>query len=442
MNDIRLEIPYNYKARDYQVGFWEQMRDKKRAILVWHRRAGKEKTCWNYLVAQAIKKPGIYYYLFPHFSQGRKILWDGGDKAGFRFLNHIPKELIDGNINSTEMKLRLKSGSLIQIIGTNNMDSIVGTNPIGCVFSEYSLQDPNAWTLIRPILRENGGWAVFNFTPRGANHAKELLDMAEKRDDWFTQVLTVEDTKAISAADIQKERDEGMSEDMIQQEYYCSFTLGVEGSYYSRYIQQAKDEERIGYVPYNKQMRVNTAWDIGYGDSCAIVFFQVVGDAIRIIDYYENNGEGLPHYAEKIFKKPYLYDRHFAPHDIDSHAFSSGMSAKEVGYTLGINFVTLPTLKIRVEEGIEAVRGLFPRFYIDQNNCKHLIKCLENYRKEYDADREVYKEKPRHDKFSHGSDAIRYMAIGVKMYLNSKENEITDKQAEQWFREFNPKFEF
>ena len=144
MNDIRLEIPYNYKARDYQVGFWEQMRDKKRAILVWHRRAGKEKTCWNYLVAQAIKKPGIYYYLFPHFSQGRKILWDGGDKAGFRFLNHIPKELIDGNINSTEMKLRLKSGSLIQIIGTNNMDSIVGTNPIGCVFSEYSLQDPNA----------------------------------------------------------------------------------------------------------------------------------------------------------------------------------------------------------------------------------------------------------------------------------------------------------
>src|SRR5271166_3060490 len=204
-NELRVKLPINYTARPYQAACWDAMKGgKKRAVLVWHRRAGKEKTCWNYLIMQACKRIGIYYYFFPHFSQGRKILWDGVDREGFRLLHHIPNEMIDGNPNSTEMKVRLKNGSLIQIIGTNNIDSIVGTNPIGCVFTEFSLQDPVAWTLIRPILRENGGWAVFNFTPRGANHGKELYDMASRNSDWFSQLLTVEDTGVLTDTDIQK----------------------------------------------------------------------------------------------------------------------------------------------------------------------------------------------------------------------------------------------
>lgn len=416
------------------------MRDKKRAVLIWHRRAGKEKTCWNYLIAKAVQKVGIYYYLFPHFSQGRKILWDGVDKDGFRLLNHIPQELVDGSPNSTEMKVRLKNGSLIQIIGTNNIDSIVGTNPVGCVFSEYSLQNPVGWQLIRPILVENGGWAVFNFTPRGANHAKDLYEMAKTNPNWFCQLLTADDTKVVSTEDIQAERDAGMSEDFIQQEFYCSFTLGVEGSYYAKYMQECRDEDRIGNVPWNKQARVYTAWDIGYGDSCSIIFYQVIGQEIHIIDYYENHGEGLPHYASILKDKPYIYADHFAPHDIDSHAFSSGMSAREVGSSLGIKFITLPTLKLRLEDGIEAVRGLFPRVWIDETKCKYFIKCLENYRKEFDERLEVYKERPRHDKFSHGADAMRYLAIAVKLNVDSAKSGISDKQSEEWFQKYNPRF--
>ena len=153
--EINVELPHNYNWRPYQLPFWQAMDSgKKRAVLVWHRRAGKEKTCWNFLIMKACQKVGVYYYFFPHFSQGRKILWDGVDKDGFRLLHHIPQDLIDGSPNSTEMKIRLKNGSLIQIIGTNNIDSIVGTNPVGCVFTEYSLQDPIAWQLIRPILVE------------------------------------------------------------------------------------------------------------------------------------------------------------------------------------------------------------------------------------------------------------------------------------------------
>ena len=440
--EINIQLPHAYKCRDYQAPFWRAMRDGvKRAVLVWHRRAGKEKTCWNYLITQAVKKVGIYYYFFPHFSQGRKILWDGVDKDGFRLLDHIPKDLILGTPNSTEMKVRLKNGSLIQIIGTNNIDSIVGTNPIGCVFTEYSLQDPVGWQLIRPILVENGGWAVFNFTPRGSNHGKDLYDMANKNDNWFCQLLTVKDTSIISEADIDAERQAGMSEDFIQQEFFCSFTLGIEGSYYARYMSEAREEERVGNIPWDKQSRVYTSWDLGYGDSTAIVFYQIIGNEIHVIDYYENHGEGLPHYVGVLKDKPYIYGEHYAPHDIDSHAFSSGLSAREVASALGIKFITLPTLKLRLEDGIEAVRGIFPRIWLDESKCKQLIKCLENYRKEFDDRLETYKERPRHDKYSHGADAFRYLAIAVKMHIDAGKAGVSDAQSERWFQQFNPRFE-
>lgn len=439
---IDLVIPHNYACRDYQEPFWQAAKDGfKRFVLIWHRRAGKEKTCWNFMIMKACQKVGVYYYFFPHFSQGRKILWDGVDKSGFRFLQHIPKELIEGYPNSTEMKIRLKNGSIIQIIGTNNIDSIVGTNPCGCVFSEYSLQDPVAWQLIRPILVENGGWAVFNFTPRGANHAKDLWSMAQGNPEWYCQLLTVEDTEVVSLKDIQSERDAGMSEDFIQQEFYCSFTLGVEGSYYAKYMEESRDEGRVSNIPWNKQQSVCTAWDIGYGDSCSIIFFQIAGQELHIIDFYENHGEGLPHYASVLKSKPYIYADHYAPHDIDSHAFSSGMSAKEVGAELGLKFITLPTLKLRLEDGIEALRGIFPRLWFDEKNCKHLIKCLENYRKEFDTKLQVYKERPRHDQYSHAADAARYLAIAVKKYVDGGKAGVSDDQSERWFKQFNPRFE-
>lgn len=418
----------------------------KRAVLVWHRRAGKEKTSWNYMIMQASLKVGTYYYFFPTFAQGRKVLWDFIDKSGFRVLDHIPKEMIFGNPNSTEMKIRLRNGSLIQIIGTDNIDSIVGTNPSGCVFSEYSLQNPNAWTLIRPILVENGGWSVFNYTPRGANHGKEMFDMARSNPAWFCQLLTVDDTtneqgvRIISDKDIQAERDAGMSEDYIQQEFYCSFTLGVEGSYYAKYMQDARDENRISNIKVDKQQRVHTAWDIGYGDSCAIIFYQIVGNEIHIIDYYENNGEGLSHYAEVLEGKKYLYGDHFAPHDIESHAFSSGLSAKEVGLDLGIKFITLPTLKMSIESGIEAVRGIFPRIWIDEKRCLKLIKCIENYRKEFDERHNVYKTRPVHDWASHGADCLRYASLAIKLYSDRAKGP-SDDEVERLRDKYQPRFD-
>lgn len=220
-------IPYNFTPREYQLPFLQAMDGGcKRAVLVWHRRAGKDKTVWNYMVKRAVEQVGTYYYILPTYNQGRKIIWDGMDKDGFRFLDHVPHGIQNGKPNESEMKIELKNGSVIQVIGSDNIDRIVGTNPIGVVFSEYPLQRANVWDFIRPILAENGGWAVFDFTPRGMNHGWKVLQQAREQDDWFAQVLTVDDTGAIERDVLAQERAE-MPEDLYEQEYMCKFVEGA-----------------------------------------------------------------------------------------------------------------------------------------------------------------------------------------------------------------------
>ena len=218
-----ITIPHNFIPRSYQLPIFRAMDNGiLRGLLLWHRRGGKDKTCLNYMIKRMMKRVGIYYYFFPTYSQGKKILWDGIDGAGFKFLDHFPEELIM-NKNSSEMKITLLNGSLFQIVGTDNYDSIVGTNPVGSVFSEFALQDPTAWDYMRPILLENKGWALFPYTPRGYNHGHTLYNMAMASDRWYCEKLTVEDTGVMTKADMAAEKEEGMSDGMIQQEYYCSF---------------------------------------------------------------------------------------------------------------------------------------------------------------------------------------------------------------------------
>lgn len=214
-------LPHNFTPRDYQLPVLQAMDSGyKRGVCVWHRRAGKEKTFLNYQIREMYHRVGYYPYFFPTFKQGRKVLWNGADKAGFRFMDHFPKEIIKRK-NDTEMLVELKNGSIWQLIGTDNYDAMMGSNPIGCIFSEFSLQDPMAWEFLRPILMENDGWALFNFTPRGYNHAKELYDMAVANDKWFCQMLTVDDTGVLTAEQLDEERKAGMSEEKMQQEFWC-----------------------------------------------------------------------------------------------------------------------------------------------------------------------------------------------------------------------------
>ena len=220
-----ITIPHKFTPRTYQLPFLEAMDSGyKRAFLIWHRRAGKDKECFNFMVKKSFERVGTYFYFLPEYAQAKKVIWDNIDNDGFKMLDHIPKEVIK-SINKTELKIDLVNGSVIQLLGADTFDkSGVGTNPVGVVFSEYPINRPEIWGFVRPILKVNGGWAVFNGTPRGQNHAYELLKMAEGLPEtWFTQILTVDDTNVLSKEDIEQEKAEGMPQDLIDQEYYCKF---------------------------------------------------------------------------------------------------------------------------------------------------------------------------------------------------------------------------
>lgn len=412
-----ITLPFEYTPREYQIPLFQAIDSGyKRAAVLWHRRSGKDKTLINLVAKKMYERVGTYFYFLPTYNQGKKIIWNGMDKTGYKFLEHIPRAL-RARTNDTDMLIETKNGSIFQVVGTNNIDSIVGTNPIGCVFSEYSLQDPKAWDFIRPILAENGGWAVFNYTPRGHNHGFDLWNLATgSPDTWFTQKLTVEDTKAIPQDIIDRERIEMHAkygnDSLFLQEYYVSFEAPVEGAYYANQILKAEEEKRITNVPVETAVPVNTYWDLGIGDATSIWFTQEVGMEIRVVDYYEASGEGLAHYARVLNEKGYVYGKHTAPHDIEVKELGSGKSRLETARGLGINFQVAP--KLSLEDGIEAVRNIFSKCYFDQKRCQRGIDALKSYHKEYDEDNKIYKSHPEHDWSSHGADAFRYFAVSYK----------------------------
>jgi hypothetical protein len=420
-----------FVPRDYQLPIFDAIENKgyKRVIAILPRRAGKDVAAFNLCVRCALRKPSTYYYLFPTFTQAKKVIWDSITNQATRFIDYCPDELCESK-NSSELKIRLKNGSLIQLVGSDNYDSLMGTNPSGCVFSEYALQDEKAFHFLKPALLANDGWALFISTPRGKNHLWSLYNIALNNPEWFAYKLTVDDTKHISHEDIQSERDEGiLSEDLIQQEYFCSFELGIEGAYYTRYIDRMRLKGQIGQVPWESGFKVHTAWDLGVRDSTCIIFFEVIGQTIRIIDYYSNAKEGLEHYVKVINSKPYNYGRHIAPHDISVREFGSGMTRLEKAKDLGINFTIASN--ISVVDGIEAVRTSLPKIWIDEVNCKDLIVSLENYRQEYDSKRKVYKDHPLHDYSSHAADAMRYLCVS----LAKTRDGVTPEEIDRRYRE-------
>lgn len=438
-----ITLPHNFEARPYQYEVMSKFHSGiKRIVLVWNRRAGKDTTAWQLMIMSAYEKKGIYYYVFPTFAQGRKVLWDGMTNTGFKFIDYIPKALV-ANVNNQEMKIRLTNGSLIQVVGSDNYDAVMGTNPSGVIFSEYALQNPNVWQYMRPIVDANDGWAMFIFTPRGSNHAKDIYDtglMPQNKNKWFCQCLTNNETKIFSDQQIQEMRDEGMSEDMIQQEIFCSFTLGIQGSYFAKYMEQARNDGRICNVPHDKHGRVFTSWDLGFGDSTSIIWFQIVSNEVHIIDFYEDHGKELAFYAKILADKPYIYDKHFVPHDVSKHELSTGLSVREVGSALGLQFTILPTLLVSHSDTIECCRGIFPRIWIDEKKCQHLIRALENYRCEYDEGKQMYKPKPVHDKWSHASDSFRYLSLAVRRHVDQGKGGPGDDWVEGMLNKYQPKF--
>ena len=319
-NITTIRLPFNFTPRPYQKRLYNCIADGYlRAVTAWHRRAGKDKTMINIMAKEAIKRVGSYYYFFPSYKQGRRILWDGMDRDGFPFQGHIPKEIRD-KTNDQEMRIKLKNGSLIQIVGTDDIDAVVGSNPVGCVFSEYALQKPDAWTFIRPILAENGGWAIFNSTPRGLNHFHEIYQTAKREPDWFSELLTIDDTGVLTEADIQKERDEGMSESLIRQEYYCDFSASAENILISLDIVLESSKRENLEASYNFAQVVMGVDVARFGDDQSVIY---VRQGLHSVDILKYRNLDLMGFASKIIEAAERYNVDFVY--VDSVGIGAGV---------------------------------------------------------------------------------------------------------------------
>ena len=402
---------------------WESLEAGcKRAISVWHRRSGKDEVALNWTATQAMQIPATYWYLLPQSNQARKAIWDAVDRhTGKRRIDTIFPHKIRETTREQEMLIRFKTGSTWQVVGSDNYNALVGSGPYGIVYSEYMLSDPNAWSFIRPILMENKGWAIFNGTPRGRNHMHSMYEMARKESDWFAQLQTVADTRIFTPEDLERERREIAAErgndeadNIIRQEYFCSWDAAIPGSYYGKIIAEMETEGRVTEVPYNPTNPVVTAWDLGVGDSTAIWFVQQSKFGLKVIDFYENSGVGADHYAQVLKEKDYHYDYHILPHDADDREWGNNATSRvDVLKSLGIKPLRI-LKRASIDDGINAVRVVLPICYFDQSKCDRGLNALRQYQKRWDDKLKIFSQAPLHDWTSHAADAFRYLAQGLK----------------------------
>ena len=457
---INIDIPYLFSPRSYQEPCMAYIDEGGlRAVTPWHRRAGKDQTWLNQTIKMMCRKEfcGTYLYIFPNLVQGRRDLWDAKTSpasGGRPFRAHFPPDLVM-ETSETEMQITLRPmphqnpqpisdghggtkyvGSIFQVMGTDkrSLDNIRGINCAAAVFSEFSDHDPTAWSMIiEPVLLENGGWAAFDFTPKGKNHAYDIYQYALKDPTWFAQLLTVDDTRRdgpgedgsriMSQADIQGLRDRGVAEEIIQQEYYCSFDGFLHGTIFGDLLRKSHAEGRVCDVPYDPRLPVGTMWDIGYGDMTAIWFYQIrPGGAICFIDYYANNRQGADHYVRVLRDKGYIYGLVILPHD--AKWFAEGGTGEYLFQSLCRNVKAADLVSIQL--GIDTARRMFPRFYFDQVKCNTRpypkipsgLESLAGYHRSWNEERQEFSREPVHDQYSHGASALRTGCIGWEEHMS------------------------
>ncbi len=421
---MSLIVPHNFHPRGYQRPVFEALeRGVTRLLLAWHRRSGKDRTALAATATQMHERVGAYVYILPTYSQGRRTIWDALDREGRPFLDVFPAGII-ADRNEVEQQVVLTNGSRLHVVGSDQIDRLMGVNFAGAVFSEFALQRPSAWDLLRPIAVEADAWVLFCSTPRGRNHFWQMYERARQDPAWFCSRQTVAETRrdapgedgspVISGEEVDRERKEGMPDELIEQEFYCAFTTAMEGSYYGKLLDAAEAAGRIGTIPWNPGRPVTVALDIGYAESTACWFSQLAGPAGGwcLIDYEEVSGLALPDIIRVLRQKPYLYDQFVGPHDLAVTEFGSGQSRLEVARALGVDFTIAP--KLSVAEGIDAVKRALPRMYIDRGKCARGLEALAAYRRTWNEATRMFSERPEHSWASHAADALRYLCVGAR----------------------------
>lgn len=359
-----------------------------------------------------------FAFIAPYLKQAKDIAWDYVK----RFAGVIP----GASFNESELRVDLPGDRRIRLYGADNPDSIQGIYLDGVVMDEYQLTTPRLFTqIIRPMLADRKGWVIFSGKPLGHNHFFDLYRKMQADDSRLVRLYRASETQILSAEELQDMRvgPPGMSEDEYQQELECSWEAAVQGAYYARQMEAIRQQGRIRTVPWQPAIPVNTYWDLGISDYTSIIFAQPAGREIHVIDYLQANGHELAYYAAEIQRKPYIYGEHVLPHDGGALELGTGKTIADqlrgllrgAGVAGGLDRIRVRVLPPGdVTPGIEASRRLLSRCWFDEAKCRQLIDALSLYRQGWDEKRQMFKDKPEHDDYSHGADAFRYMAVGMR----------------------------
>ena len=416
-----IDVELDYKPRDVFLDFHE--RQERWAVIVAHRRCGKTVACINDLIYKALvdgKEDGRYAYLAPYYAQAKSIAFD--------YLMKFSAP-VRANHNVSELWVELINGARIRLFGADNADSLRGLYLDGVVLDEFADMKPSIWgAVLRPLLSDRRGWATFIGTPKGHNQFWEIYNNATKDNAWYVKTLRASQTGLIPQDELDDAK-KMQTQDQYLAEWECDFESAIIGAYYGKEMRQLTDQGRITDIEYDPMFPVHTAWDLGYSDDTAIWWFQVVHGEIRMLDYHSSNGQPVAFYAGIIAirekERDYVYGTHYLPHDARAKTLASNRSIiEQLSDKIALKSMKIvPSLSL--QDGIQATRLALTRAWFD-HRCEDGIECLRQYQREYDEDKKVFRDKPRHDWTSHGADAFRMLSIAWKeeAKLPSKEEPI------------------
>jgi phage terminase large subunit len=402
-----LDISIPYAPRKQFLPYHN--RTQRWAVMVCHRRAGKTVATINDLIRRILtcERPNPRgAYIAPFRKQAKEVAWD--------YLRHYALVVPGSVANESELRVDFPTGGRVRLYGADDPDALRGIYLDDVVLDEYAQMRPSLWAkVIRPLLTDREGRATFIGTPMGRNDFCRAYERGLLDPDWYAMMLKASESGLLSADELKAAKNE-MGPDDYAQEFECSFDAAILGAYYGALMNEAQEDGRICPVRPDPSLLVNTAWDLGIGDSTSIWFYQQAGNEVRLIDFYETSGVGLEHYVGQLNDrkaKGWSYGEHILPHDANVKELGTGKSRVDTLRSMGINPRVLPALP--VDDGISAARLLLPRCYFDSERCADGIEHLRQYRREYDERLRTFKPKPLHDEHSHGADAFRYLATAV-----------------------------
>ena len=417
-----LDVELDYCPRDVFLDFHE--RQERWAVIVAHRRCGKTVSCINELIYKALiegKEDGRYAYVAPYYSQAKNIAWD--------YLLRFSKPVM-AKANQSELWVELINGARIRLFGADNADSLRGLYLDGIVLDEYADMRPRIWgEIIRPLLADRLGWAVFIGTPKGHNAFWDIYNNAIKSDTWYAKTLRASQTGLLPQSELD-DAAKSMTQDQYLQEFECDFESAILGAYYGKEMRQLTDQGRITPIEFDPMFPLFSSWDLGFSDDTTVWTWQVVHGEIRFLDYHTSNGQSIPFYtgyiAQQEQKYGVKYKTHYLPHDARAKTLASG--GKSIIEQLSVK-IKLESMKIvpnlSLQDGIQATRMMLLRSWFDPK-CEDGIECLRQYERAYNEDKKIFSDKPLHNWASHGADAARMAAIAWKeeAKLPSKDDSI------------------